>query len=121
MTAVERGRAAATAFQNSSRLRASIPPKRAKAAFDPHPPEAHAGLQRAPDDEELLHQVFRAMHTIKGTAGVFGFDPVVHFTHTAESVMDDVRSGGRELDAERCPSLAGRAEAYLEGAGAANA
>lgn len=55
-------------------------------------------LEQNPDDPDLLHQVFRAMHTIKGTAGVFGFDQVVRFTHTVESVMDDVRSGGRALD-----------------------
>ncbi len=60
--------------------------------------DALLSLEQAPDDEELLHQVFRAMHTIKGTAGVFGFDPVVHFTHTVETVMDDVRSGGRAMD-----------------------
>jgi two-component system chemotaxis sensor kinase CheA len=60
--------------------------------------DALLSLESNPTDEELLHQVFRAMHTIKGTAGVFGYDPVVHFTHTAETVMDDVRSGDRELD-----------------------
>ena len=62
--------------------------------------DALLSLEESPDDPELLHRVFRAMHTIKGTAGVFGFEPVVHFTHTAESVMDDVRGGERELDAD---------------------
>jgi len=60
--------------------------------------DALLSLEQSPDDPDLLHQVFRAMHTIKGTAGVFGFDQVVRFTHTAESVMDDVRSGDRPLD-----------------------
>ena len=32
--------------------------------------EALLSLERTPEDEELMHQVFRAMHTIKGTAGV---------------------------------------------------
>ncbi len=60
--------------------------------------DALLSLEQAPDDEELLNRVFRAMHTIKGTAGIFGFEAVVHFTHTVESVMDDVRSGGRAMD-----------------------
>ena len=62
--------------------------------------EALLSLEETPDDEELLHQVFRAMHTIKGTAGVFGYEPIVHFTHTVETVMDQVRNGGRSLTDE---------------------
>ena len=62
--------------------------------------DALLSLEQNPDDADLVHQVFRAMHTIKGTAGVFGFDAVVAFTHTAESVMDDVRSGDRPLDGD---------------------
>jgi two-component system chemotaxis sensor kinase CheA len=61
--------------------------------------DALLSLEENMQDEELLHQVFRAMHTIKGTAGVFGYDPIVTFTHAVESVMDDVRSGSREMDA----------------------
>lgn len=61
--------------------------------------DALLSLEDSPDDAELLHQVFRAMHTIKGTAGVFGYEPIVRFTHTAETVLDDVRSGERALSA----------------------
>ena len=60
--------------------------------------DALLSLEQSPDDAELLHRVFRAMHTIKGTAGVFGFDPIVRFTHSVETVMDAVRSGDRALD-----------------------
>ncbi|MCP4876749.1 MAG: chemotaxis protein CheA, partial [Gammaproteobacteria bacterium] len=35
--------------------------------------------------------LFRAVHTIKGSAGIFGFDDVVSFTHVAESVMGRLR------------------------------
>jgi two-component system chemotaxis sensor kinase CheA len=55
--------------------------------------EALLSLEKTPEDEELLHQVFRAMHTIKGTAGVFGYEPIVSFTHTVETVMDRDGSG----------------------------
>ncbi|MDP3454518.1 chemotaxis protein CheA [Methyloversatilis sp.] len=50
-------------------------------------------LESEPDNNELINDIFRAAHTIKGTAGVFGFDDVVHFTHEVESVLDRVRDG----------------------------
>ncbi|MBK1721346.1 chemotaxis protein CheA [Thiocystis violacea] len=54
-------------------------------------------LEDNPGDPESLNEVFRAMHTIKGTGGVFGYDPVVDFTHAVETLMDDVRSGHTPL------------------------
>ncbi|NEX22077.1 chemotaxis protein CheA [Thiorhodococcus mannitoliphagus] len=54
-------------------------------------------LEDQPGDPESLNEVFRAMHTIKGTGGVFGYDPVVDFTHRVETLMDDVRSGKTSL------------------------
>ncbi len=51
-------------------------------------------------DEEIIGSIFRAMHTIKGSAGMFGFDNVVNFTHVAENLMSEVRNGKVELDSE---------------------
>ncbi|MEA3523262.1 MAG: Hpt domain-containing protein, partial [Campylobacterota bacterium] len=42
-------------------------------------------------NKESIDELFRAMHTIKGTAGMFGFDDVVHFTHKAENLLDNIR------------------------------
>ncbi|ADN09029.1 chemotaxis protein CheA [Sulfurimonas autotrophica] len=42
-------------------------------------------------DEESIGALFRAMHTIKGTAGMFGFDAIVGFAHVAESLLSEVR------------------------------
>lgn len=42
---------------------------------------------------DSINAVFRAAHTIKGSAGLFGLDHIVGFTHVAESVLDAVRSG----------------------------
>lgn len=53
-----------------------------------------------PDDAEGINSIFRAMHTIKGSSGLFGFDDVVAFTHEAETVLDRVRNGERAVDAE---------------------
>jgi len=62
--------------------------------------DALLALESEPGDEELINSLFRAMHTIKGAAGIFGFDPIVGFTHPVETVLDQVRNGGRALDAE---------------------
>ena len=62
--------------------------------------ESLLALETAPGDRELLDAVFRAAHTIKGSAGVFGFDSIVHFTHHVETVLDRVRGGQVTLDAE---------------------
>jgi two-component system chemotaxis sensor kinase CheA len=48
-------------------------------------------LERTPDNEELLNRIFRALHTIKGTAGFFGFHPIVQLGHRAEDVLSALR------------------------------
>jgi len=50
-------------------------------------------LERTPEDADLLHKIFRAMHTIKGSGAMFGFDDIAAFTHDVESVFDRVRNG----------------------------
>ncbi len=42
-------------------------------------------------DPESVNALFRAAHTIKGSAGLFGLDGIVDFTHVVESVLDLVR------------------------------
>ncbi|MCB6183961.1 chemotaxis protein CheA [Leeia sp. TBRC 13508] len=51
-------------------------------------------------DEESVNAIFRAAHTIKGSAGLFGLDHIVAFTHVAESVLDKVRSGQIGIDSD---------------------
>lgn len=43
-------------------------------------------------NSEDVGALFRSMHTIKGTAGMFGFDDVVGFAHIAENLLSEVRS-----------------------------
>ena len=50
-------------------------------------------LEESPDDMELIGRVFRAMHTIKGSGAMFGFDDIANFTHNVETVFDQVREG----------------------------
>jgi two-component system chemotaxis sensor kinase CheA len=46
-----------------------------------------------PDDRELVDTAFRALHTIKGSGAMFGFDKVASFTHEFETAFDLVRKG----------------------------
>lgn len=62
--------------------------------------EALLGLDSNPDDSEAINSIFRAMHTIKGSSGLFGFDGVVAFTHEVETVLDQVRNNERAIDPE---------------------
>lgn len=60
--------------------------------------EALLNLESEPDDKEAIGAVFRAAHTIKGSAGLFGLDPIISFTHVAENVLDKVRIGELVVD-----------------------
>lgn len=50
-------------------------------------------LEDNPQDNDLINRVFRAMHTIKGSGAMFGFDDIAGFTHEVETVFDQVRNG----------------------------
>ena len=50
-------------------------------------------LEKYPADNELISKIFRAMHTIKGSGAMFGFDKVAAFTHDIETVYDLLRNG----------------------------
>lgn len=60
--------------------------------------DALLALEDTPDDSEIINSVFRAMHTIKGSSGLFGFSDVVAFTHEAETILDEVRNGEKSID-----------------------
>ncbi|OBS09875.1 chemotaxis protein CheA [Acidihalobacter prosperus] len=54
-------------------------------------------LEEAEADPEDVNALFRAAHTVKGSAGLFGLDDVVAFGHEMESVLDRARDGALEL------------------------
>jgi two-component system, chemotaxis family, sensor kinase CheA len=59
--------------------------------------EDMVALEAAPNDSELLNRIFRAVHTIKGTSGFLGFDPVIRVSHRAEDVLNALRRGELKL------------------------
>ncbi len=50
-------------------------------------------LEEQPDNRELLDSLFRCAHTVKGSAGIFGLNRVVDFTHHVETLLDKMRDG----------------------------
>ncbi len=49
-------------------------------------------------DAEMINSIFRAAHSIKGGAGTFGFQQVSNFTHVVETLLDEIRSGDRDIE-----------------------
>jgi len=54
-------------------------------------------LERHPGDRELVNQMFRAIHTMKGSAGFIGFEKLQRVVHDLESALQNVRDGSVEL------------------------
>ena len=50
-------------------------------------------LEANPQNSELLNRLFRAIHSVKGTAGFFGLTPITDLAHVMESVMALLRDG----------------------------
>jgi two-component system chemotaxis sensor kinase CheA len=57
-------------------------------------------LERAPGDRELLNQIFRGFHTIKGGAGFLNATPLVELCHRTENLFDKLRNGEMTLTPE---------------------
>ena len=76
-------------------------------------------LNEHPADSEIVGRVFRALHTIKGSGAMFGFDELAAFTHHIENAFDLVRSGrlkANEALIRLSLSAADQIKAMLEGA-----
>ena len=43
--------------------------------------------------QEEIEEIFRAMHTIKGSSAMMGYDSLMNLTHSIEDVFDEIRSG----------------------------
>ena len=62
-------------------------------------------LERTPDDGTLITGVFRAFHTLKGSSGVFGIQPLTRMLHAAEDILVAVRNGRTVIDAPLTDAL----------------
>ncbi|MCQ0990213.1 chemotaxis protein CheA [Jiella marina] len=50
-------------------------------------------IENGEADSDTVNAVFRAVHSIKGGAGAFCLDDLVHFAHVFETTLDEMRSG----------------------------
>ncbi|MFQ5452637.1 MAG: chemotaxis protein CheA [Candidatus Zixiibacteriota bacterium] len=48
-------------------------------------------LESAPDDLDLLNEIFRAAHTVKGTSSFLGFEKITSLTHRMEDILNKLR------------------------------
>ena len=55
-------------------------------------------MDNGTSDDETVNAMFRSVHSIKGGAGAFGLHGLVDFAHAFENVLDDIRSGKRDVD-----------------------
>ncbi|MCK5437897.1 MAG: Hpt domain-containing protein, partial [Desulfobulbaceae bacterium] len=57
-------------------------------------------LEHNPDDPDLINNIFRPFHTIKGVSGFLNLKSINKLAHTTENLLDDVRNGVRKMDSE---------------------
>jgi len=50
-------------------------------------------LETDPGNKDLLNEIFRAMHSMKGSAGFLGFTHLVDVAHRAENILNKLRQG----------------------------
>jgi len=69
--------------------------------------DMETGLLELENEEnpETVNAIFRAAHTIKGSAGLFGLEHIVRFTHVVESVLDALRGGNLAVSTELVAAL----------------
>jgi two-component system chemotaxis sensor kinase CheA len=68
----------------------------------------------APERREQIDAIFRAMHTIKGSARLLGFEDIGRIAHTCEHILGAVREGRRELDQALADDVLRGGDAILE-------
>jgi len=55
-------------------------------------------LESSPDDSDLLNEIFRSFHTIKGTSGFLGLEKLQKLTHHLEDILNKLRKGEASLN-----------------------
>ena len=60
--------------------------------------ECLLALEKDPANAESINSLFRSVHTIKGSSGMFDLEAVMSFTHAVENVLDDLRNGSLAAD-----------------------
>ena len=67
--------------------------------------EGLIAIENGEADNDTVNAVFRAVHSIKGGGGAFGFEAMVRFAHGFETVLDQLRSGKLDAAGETVKAL----------------
>jgi len=57
-------------------------------------------LEKEPDNKDVINEIFRAAHSLKGMAGTMGYKRMQHVTHDMENVFQEVRSDKIPVDSQ---------------------
>jgi two-component system chemotaxis sensor kinase CheA len=71
-------------------------------------------LEQNPDDKKLVGNIFRAMHTLKGSSGFFAFHRLEKVAHAGESLLSKIRDGALTLNEEITDALLGTSDRLRE-------
>lgn len=56
-------------------------------------------LEKEPDNEDTINEIFRAAHSLKGMAGTMGYKKMQQLTHNMENVFSEIRAGNMTVKA----------------------
>ena len=55
-------------------------------------------LEKEPENEDTINEIFRAAHTLKGMSGTMGFVRMQRLTHDLENVFSEIRNGNMKVN-----------------------
>jgi two-component system chemotaxis sensor kinase CheA len=80
-----------------------------------------AALKVGEPDPDMINEVFRGWHTLKGLAATFGAEPLAKLAHEEENLLDEIRLGRVDLAADVLDSLLESVEAAIRALNAIDA
>lgn len=57
-------------------------------------------LEKEPENDDTINEIFRAAHTLKGMSGTMGFSRMQRLTHDLENVFSEIRNGNMKANAK---------------------
>lgn len=57
-------------------------------------------LEKEPENEDTINEIFRAAHSLKGMAGTMGYKRMQTLTHDMENVFSEVRNGNMKVNSD---------------------
>jgi two-component system chemotaxis sensor kinase CheA len=71
-------------------------------------------LEKEQNSEELLQEIFRAAHTLKGSSAMLGYDEMTRVAHAMENMLDSLRKGSLSVSTEVVDALLASLDVLVE-------